>query len=69
MGRERSVSAYDFAVVQAGLGDNQAALTSLEAAYANRAGGVRWLKIEPMFAALRGEPRFEALVRKVGLPD
>ncbi len=69
MSHERPVSAYDFAVVQAGLGENQAALAQLEQAYADRATGVRWLKVEPIFDPLRGEPRFQELLRRVGLPD
>jgi len=33
------------------------------------APGVCWLKIEPTFARLRSEPRFQTLVAKIGLPD
>lgn len=69
LARERRVSAYDFAVVHAGLGETEAALTWLEKAYAERATGVRWLKVDPIFDPLRGEPRFQALLRSVGLPD
>jgi TolB-like protein/Flp pilus assembly protein TadD len=66
---ERPVSAYDFAVVQAGLGEKQTALDSLDKAFTERATGVRWLKVESLFDGLRREPRFQALLRQVGLPD
>ncbi len=69
MARRRRVSAYDFAVVHAGLGESQAVLDRLETAYDERGTGVRWLKVEPMFDGLRSEPRFQTLVAKIGLPD
>ncbi len=69
LARERRVSAYDFAVVHAGLGETEAAVTWLEKAYAERATGVRWVKVDPIFDPLRGEPRFQVLLRSVGLPD
>lgn len=69
LARRRRVSAYDFAVVHAGLGETQAALAALERGLDEKATGVRWLKVEPIFDELRAEPRFATLVRKVGLPD
>jgi TolB-like protein/Flp pilus assembly protein TadD len=69
LANERPVSSYDFAVVLAGLGDDQAALERLENAHSDRATGVRWLKVEPIFDSLRGDPRFRALIERVGLPD
>jgi len=69
MHRTRRVSAYDFAVVHAGLGESGAALDRLEQAFAERGTGVRWLKVEPIFATERADPRFRALVARMGLPD
>jgi TolB-like protein/Tfp pilus assembly protein PilF len=68
LARQRSVSAYDFAVVHAGLGDAKRALDALERAFGERATGVRWLKVEPIFDELRGDLRFKALLMKVELP-
>jgi tetratricopeptide (TPR) repeat protein len=65
----RPVSPYDFAVVHAGLGEREAALAWLEKAYAARATGVRWLKVETLFDGLRDDPRYVDLVSRVGLPD
>jgi TolB-like protein/Flp pilus assembly protein TadD len=68
LARKRPVSAYDFAVVHAGLGEAKPALEALERAFAERATGVRWLKVDPIFDDLRGDLRFKALLTKVGLP-
>jgi tetratricopeptide (TPR) repeat protein len=69
LARERHVSAYDFAMVCAGLGETTTALEWLEKGYAEGATGIRWLKVETAFDPLRGEPRFAALLRGIGLPD
>ncbi len=61
------VSHYSLAVVQAGLGNSDAALAELESAFAERAFGMFLLKREPAFDALRGDERFTRLMRKVGL--
>jgi hypothetical protein len=52
-----------------GLGEKEAALEQLEQGYADRVTGMRWIKIDPIFDPLRDEPRFQELLRKVGLPD
>jgi TolB-like protein/Flp pilus assembly protein TadD len=62
------VSAYDIAAVYAGLGDNGQALRSLERAYEERSSLLINLAWEPRFQRLRSEPRFQALIRKMGLP-
>ncbi|HWS72690.1 MAG TPA: tetratricopeptide repeat protein, partial [Thermoanaerobaculia bacterium] len=53
--------------VNAGLGNTAEALRWLEQAYADRSESLVWLHVDPTFASLRTEPRFEALVLKVGL--
>ncbi len=67
--RQRRVSPYDLAVLHVGLGDKALALEHLEKGYADGATGVRWLRVEPIFDPLRGEPRFAELLRRIGLPD
>jgi eukaryotic-like serine/threonine-protein kinase len=62
------VSHYALAVILAGLGDKEQAITELEKAYAERAGGMFMIKLEPAFSGLHSDPRFGALARKVGLP-
>jgi hypothetical protein len=51
----------------AGLGETQGALDWLERAYDQRTWSLYLLKVEPMYDNLRGEARFQALVRKMRL--
>jgi serine/threonine-protein kinase len=48
-------------------GDRDAALRWLERAHEGHEGALVWLKIDPRFDALRGEPRFDAILRRMGL--
>ena len=61
------VSHYSLAVVQAGLGDNEEAIAELEKAYTEHVWSMFIIKWEPAFIALRSDPRFTRLVRKMGL--
>jgi DNA-binding winged helix-turn-helix (wHTH) protein/tetratricopeptide (TPR) repeat protein len=63
----RDVSAVHFATVHAALGRHADALDWLERAEAARSGWLVYLETEPRFDALRDEPRFAALVERVGL--
>ncbi len=62
------VSAYDFAVVYAGLHDVEKSLDWLEKAYVERNGRMANLAVHPQFAFLRGEPRWKQLVAKIWGP-
>jgi tetratricopeptide (TPR) repeat protein len=64
----RYVSRYHVAAVYYGLGDEQAALREIEALVADRSGVVVWIAIDPHTSWLRGNPRFDALVHRLGLP-
>lgn len=44
------------------------AIDELERAYRERSADVTYLKTDPLFDELRGNPRFEALVQKVFAP-
>lgn len=55
------------AVVYAGLGDKEQALTWLEKGYQKRASWLVTFQAEPVFSSLRSEPRFQALLRGMGL--
>ncbi len=61
------VSHYSLAVIQAGLGNTNAALAELESAYTERAWSMILLKREPAFDGLRSDARFARLARRVGL--
>jgi len=60
--------AMDLATVYMGLGKREETLTWLERAAELRAGFMLYLAIEPTFKPLHAEPRFQALLRKIGLP-
>lgn len=49
------------------LGQNARALSMLEKSYARREPGFIYLKVDPAWAPLRSEPRFQALERQMGL--
>lgn len=51
-----------------GLDQKEQALSSLERAYADHDLQMRFLGVDPTYASLRSEPRFQELIRKVGLP-
>ena len=55
------------AMAYLGVGNNDAALSSLERAYAQRSNLLTALKVEPVYDPLRDDPRFQELLRRVGL--
>jgi TolB-like protein/Flp pilus assembly protein TadD len=64
--RRRYVSAYYLALARLGLGETDAALGELERALEERAGFLAFLRVEPIFDALRDDARFRRLVERVG---
>jgi tetratricopeptide (TPR) repeat protein len=62
------VPPYDFALVYAGLGEKEQAISWLEKAY-EAGGGVHFgLKVDPIWDGLRSHPRFQGLLLRMGLP-
>src|SRR5205085_2188298 len=64
----RIVSAFPAAFVRVALDEREAALSGLEKALEEKEGRLVYLKVERAFDALRSEPRFAALVRRLGIP-
>lgn len=62
------VSPYQFASVYAGLNERDSAFEWLEKGYVARDRIVLLLKVHPMFDEIRSDPRFDNLIRRVGLP-
>lgn len=66
---QRYVAAYSFALGYLGLGEKEQALRWLEQSYQDRAGSdIGWIRIDPFFDPLHGDPRFEALAEKIVPP-
>lgn len=58
-----------FALVHLGLGDHQKALDYLESSAKHRHLQVCAIKVHPAYDALRGEPRFQNLIAKIGFNE
>ena len=67
LAKRRYVSPYHLAVIYAGLGEREQALDRLEQAADERFNWLVFLRVEPQFDSLRSEPRYAALVRRMGL--
>ena len=65
--QQRYVPPYAFALVHIGLGNTSAALDALERGYEQRDTTMASIKVAPELASLRAEPRFLALLGKMGL--
>ncbi len=66
--KTRYVSPVTMAILYARLGDKEQAIACLEKAYQEHDGGLRYLKTRPWYDPLRSDPRFQDLLRRVGLP-
>jgi len=60
--------AYEIAIDCAALGDRDQAIDWLESAYRVRDPKLPLIGVEPMFDSVRSDPRFDYLMRRVGLP-
>jgi serine/threonine-protein kinase len=64
LSQRRYVTPLYFAIVYAGLKDNDHAIEYLNKAYEARHPGLVLIRIEPMFDALRSDERFKQLVKR-----
>ena len=62
---EAYVPSYAIALVYAGLGDNDHAITWLQKAYEDRSTSIAFLKLDPELTSLHSDPRFEQLSQRV----
>ena len=63
--KERYVSPYYVAVIQAALGDIDQAFASLQEAYAERSSWLAYIKADPMLDNLRSDRRFDKLMEQL----
>jgi serine/threonine-protein kinase len=66
--KRRYASPVDLALDYRRLGDKEQAFAWLEKAYQERASVLSYLKADPLWDPLRSDPRFQNLVRRIGLP-
>jgi serine/threonine protein kinase/Flp pilus assembly protein TadD len=63
------VPPYNVATIYAALDDRDQTMAALDKAYEERSWYVVLLQVDPKFANLRSDSRFQDLVRRVGLPQ
>lgn len=63
----RKLSPYDLVRFHALLGETGEAMRRLEETMARRDSGMVWLAVEPQLDSLRGEPRFQEMLREMKL--
>jgi DNA-binding winged helix-turn-helix (wHTH) protein/TolB-like protein/tetratricopeptide (TPR) repeat protein len=61
------VSPYSIAMINAGLGNNDAAFAALNEALSDRSGMMIYLKVDPMLDSLRSDSRFASYVERLEL--
>ncbi|MFQ5463175.1 MAG: tetratricopeptide repeat protein [Phycisphaerae bacterium] len=61
------VRPHEIALLHASLGQKDQAFQWLDKAYEQRDAELVWLKVSPEFDPLRGDPRFDDLLRRIGL--
>ena len=59
---------FEIAGIYAELGDKDKAFAWLEKAFEIRAPYLIWLKVEPQLDKLHGDPRFDDMLKRLGLP-
>ena len=67
--RKEYVSPGELPVLYVALGEHDKAFASFEKAFAIRDLQLQFLKVDPSFDPLREDPRFQDLLRRVGLPQ
>jgi eukaryotic-like serine/threonine-protein kinase len=68
LAKKKYVAHYFLAGIHIGLGDNERAIEYLEKSYQEHSHWLIYLHIDPSMDGLRGNPRFQDLLQRVGLP-
>jgi len=68
LAKQKYVAPYFFAGIHIGLGDDDRAIEYLEKSYEEHSHWLIYLHIDPSMDGLRSNPRFQDLLRHVGLP-
>ena len=68
LAKQKYVAPYFFAGIHIGLGENDRAIEYLEKSYEEHSHWLIYLHMDPSMDGLRDNPRFQYLLRRVGLP-
>jgi tetratricopeptide (TPR) repeat protein len=68
LAKHKYVAPHFFAGIHIGLGDNDRAMDYLEKSWDERCHWLIYLHIDPSMDDLRSDPRFDDLLKRVGLP-
>ena len=63
------VSAFFFALIYAGIGDDDQAFRLLDKAFEERFNRLAYLNVEALWDPLRSDPRFRELLRRIAVPE
>ena len=66
--KQKYIAPYFFAGMHIGLGEDDRAIEYLEKSYEEHSHWLIYLHIDPSMDGLRSNPRFQDLLRRVGLP-
>jgi hypothetical protein len=67
LAKRQYVNTTAFATIYLGLGEKEKALDWLDKSYQDQESACWYLKVDPIYDSVRNEPRFQALLTKVGL--
>ncbi len=67
MAKRQYVSSTALAMVYLGLGEKEKALDWLDKSYQDQESACWYLTVEPIYDSVRNEPRFQAILKKIGL--
>jgi tetratricopeptide (TPR) repeat protein len=67
--RQSTGESFKVALVYASMSERDSAFEWLEKAFAEHDTFLPWLNSDPDFEPLRSDPRFDALIRRIGIPS
>ena len=67
--KRRYVDPFEIAMSYSELGQTDEALAWLEKAYTEKSNGIVWVKVDYRAASLHSDPRYVALLKKMGFPQ